>query len=214
MRLGETMPEERAFVSRRGSVGVVTLALAASWALGACGPPPAPEELPPRFVFRMEFKDPCNQPIPGVQFELYADPLERRPVREDGTSIHEWRAHVRGQADEFGSARVDLGTDWGTLVDLYATFAGQISEVRAAPDCYIEVANRNIIEVVLDTYSCAKSRRRMKKAGGKPAVKLYARAYGDTYRKRRRIPVQCRDKLPPEPPEEVEARLKRQKRLR
>ena len=188
------------------------LSLLAVLLQAACGPPPAPEELPARFVFRLEFRDPCSEPIPGVQFDIYADPMIRRPERPPGASPHEWRSHIRGQSDEFGSARVDLGTDWGSLVDIYATFAGQISEVRAAPDCYIELVNRSIIEVVLDTYSCAQSRARAKRSE-EPYVRLYARTLGNTFRRRRRAKVQCRDKLPPETPKEVERRLKKEKRL-
>jgi len=177
--------------------GLVLLLLGAR--LGAspgCKPPPAPEELPPRFVFRIEFKDPCDQPIPGVQFELLADPTVARPARPPGKAPHEWRGHVRGQADEFGEVRIDLGTDWGSSADVHAVFAGKIDEVRAAPDCFVELANRSILEVVLDTYTCGESRHRAAKAN-QPFVQLYTRGGMDNFKRKRRARVECRDVLPP-----------------
>ncbi len=180
----------RALVS--SLTGLTLLALC-----GSCGPPPAPEELPPRFVFRIEFRDPCNEPLPGVQYDLYADPVQRRPERPADQPPLEWRSHLRGQADEFGEARVELGTDWGTLVDVHAAFAGQISEVRAAPDCYLEITNRQILEVVLDSFTCAESRARAKR-GDAPFVRLYSRSLGNNYKRRKRSKVRCED-TPPSP---------------
>jgi len=192
---------------------LAALSLLAGLGSGGCHKPPlAPEELPPRFVFRIEFRDPCNRPVPGVQYDLYADPVMGRPERPEGQPPHEWRRRIRGQADEFGTARIDLGTDWGSLVDLYAAFAGQIAEVRASPDCFLELTNRATMEVVLDTFACARSRARMKRSD-KPRVTLYARTFDNSFRRQRKVKVQCRDKLPPETPEEVEARLRKQKRL-
>lgn len=191
---------------------LAALLLMAAASVGCRKAPLAPEELPSRFVFRMEFRDPCNKPVPGVQFDLYADPVVNRPERPEGQPPHEWQRRVRGQADEFGTARIDLGTDWGSIVDLYAAFAGQIAEVRAAPDCYLEINNRSTIEVVLDTFGCARSRARMQRSD-KPHVALYARTFDNGFRRQRRAKVQCRDKLPPETPEEVEARMRKEKRL-
>jgi len=188
---------------RPGALVVICAALVPGSGPG-CGPPPAPEELPPRFVFRFEFKDPCDQPIPGLQFELLADPVIRRPERPPGKAPHEWRGHLRGQADEFGEARIDLGTDWGSAADLHAAFAGKIDEVRASPDCFFELGNRAIIEVVLDTFTCAESRARAQKSD-EPFVQLYSRTFGDNFRRKRRQKMACQDALPPlPPPEEAE----------
>jgi hypothetical protein len=179
---------------------VLAILLSVSCLGATCGPPPAPEELPPRFVFRLEFLDPCELPVPGVQFEVKADPAEKRPLRADGSSAHEWRSTVRGQSDEFGEARVDLGTDWGSLVDVHATFAGQISEVRAAPDCFIELRNRAVLQVVLDTYTCAESRARAEKSED-PFVQLFVRGQEDNFRRKHRTKVVCRDAAPSALPE-------------